>query len=91
MHTFEIPIKIGPSTPQKKESSSSSTKAKQKGLSQKEKEVLEYLKDDPAMRQIFLQKILDKADDSDDASSTASNPKNKIDDLYQDSQDPYDM
>jgi len=91
LHTFEIPVKIGPSTPQKKESSSSSTKAKQKGLSQKEKEVLEYLKDDPAMRQIFLQKILDKADDSDDASSTASNPKNKIDDLYQDSQDPYDM
>ena len=43
------------------------------------------------MRQIFLQKILEKADDSDDASSTTSNPKNKIDDLYQDSQDPYDM
>jgi len=43
------------------------------------------------MRQIFLQKILDKADHSDDASSTASKPKHKSDDLYQDSQDPYDM
>ena len=91
LHSFETKSSIGPSTPQKKESSSSSTKAKRKGLSQKEKEVLEYLKDDPAMRQIFLQKILDKADDSDDASSTASNHKNKPDDLYQDSQDPYDM
>lgn len=45
------------------------------------------------MRQVFLQKILDKQDDSDcdeDASSTASNIKPK-NDLYQDSQDPYDL
>ena len=42
------------------------------------------------MRQIFLQKILDKADNSDDeASSTASNVKQN--DMYQDSQDPYDL
>ena len=46
------------------------------------------------MRQIFLQKILDKADDSDkdDVSSTASNNDNKNnDDMYRDSQDPYDL
>ena len=83
---------IGPSTPIKKESPSLSTKAKNKGLTQKEKDVLEYLKDDPPMRQIFLQKILAKADDSEDdeASSTASNNARR-NDIYQDSQDPYDM
>ena len=94
LHAFEAKAQTGPSTPQKKESPSSSTKAKRKGLSHKEKEVLEYLKDDPPMRQIFLQKILDKANDSDidDVSSTASNNDNKNkDDIYQDSQDPYDM
>jgi len=83
---------VGPSTPIKKESPSLSTKAKHKGLTQKEKDVLEYLKDDPPMRQIFLQKILAKTDDSDDdeVSSTASNNARR-NDIYQDSQDPYDM
>ena len=91
LHTFEIMVQTGPSTPQKKkESPASSSRKKDKGLSQKEKDVLEFLKDDPAMRQIFLQKILDKANNSDDeVSSTASNVKQ--DDMYQDSQDPYDM
>jgi len=93
LHIFEAKSSIGPSSPQKKESPSSSTKTKRKGLSQKEKEVLEYLKDDPPMRQIFLQKILDKADDSDadEVSSTASNNDNKNNDMYQDSQDPYEL
>ena len=46
------------------------------------------------MRQIFLEKILDKADDldMDDVSSTASNNDNKNnDDMYRDWQEPYDM
>jgi hypothetical protein len=92
LHAFEAQTGVGPSTPQKKkESPDSSSRRKNKGLSQKEKDVLEFLKDDPAMRQIFLQKILDKANDSDDeVSSTASNVKQN-DDMYQDSQDPYDM
>ena len=85
LHSFEAKAHIGPSTPRKKESPSSSAKAKRKGLSQKEKEVLEYIKDDSPIRQIFLQKIVDKADDSDndDVSSTASNNDNKNkDDMY---------
>ena len=86
LHTFES--KVGPSTPVKKESPASS-KSRNKGLSQKEREVLEYLKDDPEMRQIFLQKILDKACSDDEASSTASNVQQN--DIYQDSQDPYDV
>jgi len=74
LHTFEAKVGIGPSTPQKKESPTTSTKARAKGLSQKEKDILEFLKDDPQMRQIFLQKILDKEADSDEdtASSAAS-------------------
>ena len=94
LHTCETKTSSGPSTAQKKESPSSSTKAKRKGLSQKKKEDLEYLKDDPPMRQIFLQKILDKGNDSDkdDVSSAASNNDNKNnDDMYQDSHDPYDL
>ena len=87
LHTFEA--QTGPSTPQKKKESPASS-SKNKGLSQKEKDVLEFLKDDPEMRKIFPQKILDKANDfDDDASSTASN--NKKHNMYQDSQDPYDM
>ena len=54
-----------PTTPIKREvkqerSSSSSTKSNARGLSQKERDLLEYLKDDPSMKQIVLQKILDK-------------------------------
>jgi len=48
LHLFEK-SQLAPPTPTKKESSSSSTKAKAKGLSQKERELLEYLKDDPNM------------------------------------------
>jgi len=40
---------MAPATPTKKESSSSSTKSKAKGLSQKECNLLEYSKDDPNM------------------------------------------
>jgi len=60
LHLFEKP-KVAPATPSKKEtSSSSSTKNKARGLSQKEKNLLDYLKDDPSMKQIVLQKILNK-------------------------------
>jgi len=57
LHTCETKTSIGPSTPQKKESPSSSTKAKRKGLSQKEKEVLEYLKDDPPCDKSFCKRF----------------------------------
>ena len=80
-----------PLTPSKKEvkteqSSSSSTKSKAKGLSQKERDLLEYLKDDPNMKQIILQKILDKQSNSDDetASSASSSSPQKFED-FQDS------
>jgi len=53
---FKKQSKIALATPTKKESSSSSTKSKTKGLSKKELDLLEYLKDDPNMRQIVLQK-----------------------------------
>jgi len=51
LHNLDLfeKTKLAPATPTKKESSSSSTKTKAKGLSQKEKELLEYLKDDPDM------------------------------------------
>jgi len=95
LHLFEKP-QFASTAPTKKEKSSlpsSKTKAKGKGLSQKEKDLLPYLKDDPDMKQIVLQKILDKQGDSDDddtvslaASSAPPNP----DDL-KDSQDPYKL
>jgi len=93
LHHFEKP-QIAPSTPTKKEKSSSSsskTKEKGKGLSQKEKDLLAYLTDDPDIKKIVLQKILDKqggSDDDDTVSSAASSASPKPDDL-QDSQDPY--
>jgi len=61
-------------------------------LSQKEKELLEFFKNDPDMRQAVLQKILDKKEDSDDdtmsfaASSFSPRPED-----FQDSQDPYEL
>lgn len=81
----------------KEDSPASSTKACDKGLSQKEREILEVLKEDPVMRQKFLQHILDKKDDSDDeptssAGSSTNKPiKSKRWADYEDSQDPYDM
>jgi len=93
LHLFEKSSKMAPVTPTKKEkSSSSSTKTKARGLSLKEKDLLEYLKDDPNMKQIVLQKILDKQGDSDDdtVSSAASSSPPKPEDL-QDSQDPYEL
>jgi len=76
----------------REKSSSSYTKTKAKGLSQKERDLLEYLRDDPSMKQIVLQKILDKQGDSNDetASSAASSSPPKSEDL-QDSQDPYEL
>jgi len=86
-----------PITPIKKESkqeksSSSSTKSKARGLSQKERDLLEYLKDDPSMKQIVLQKILDKQTNVDDdtvSSASSSSPPKPED--FQDSQDPYEL
>jgi len=77
---------------QTKKSSSSSTKSKARGLSQKERDLLEYLKDDPSMKQIVLQKILDKQANSDDdtVSSASSSAPPKPED-FQDSQDPYEL
>jgi len=78
---------MAPVTPTKKDkkekSSSSSSKTKTKGLSQKERDLLEYLKDDPGIKQIVLQKILDKQGDSDDdtVSPTASSTPPKPEDL----------
>jgi len=95
LHLFEK-SKLAPVTPTKKDkkekSSSSSLKTKAKGLSQKERDLLEYLKDDPSMKQIVLQKILDKQGDSNDdtVSLAASSSLPKPEDL-QDSQDPYDL
>jgi len=96
LHLF-VKAKVAPVTPTKKDvkrekSSSSSTKTKTKGLSQKERDLLEYLKDDPSMKQIVLQKILDKQGNLDDdtVSSAASSSPPKPEDL-QDSQDPYEL
>ena len=94
LHHFEKQSKIAPTTPTKKESSSSSTKSKTKGLTQKERDLLEYLKDDPTMRQIVLQKILYKKGDSDDdetVSLVASSSPKPGDPCLQDSQDPYEL
>ena len=78
---------MAPVTPTKKDkkekSSSSSSKTKTKGLSPKERDLLEYHKDDPNMKQIVPQKILDKQRDSDDGtvSSAASSIPPKPEDL----------
>ena len=48
------------------------------------------MKDDPAIRQIFLQKLLDNDVADDNSSSAESATKPIIEDL-QDSQDPYDI
>ena len=51
LYTFEKKKKVlGPSTPMKTNSPTTSTKARAKGLSQKENKILELLKDDPNMR-----------------------------------------
>jgi len=86
-----------PITPIKRESkqemsSSSSTKSKARRLSQKEHDLLDYLKDDPSMKQIVLQKILDKQTNVDDetvSSASSSSPPKPED--FQDSQDPYEL
>ena len=69
---------------------SSSTKSKSKGLTQKQRDILEVLKDDPAIRQIFLQNLHDNVVTDDNSSSAESTTKPRIEDL-QDSQDPYDL
>jgi len=94
LHLFEK-SKLAPPTPTKKESSSSSSKIKAKGLSQKERELLEYLKDDPNMRQVVSQKILDKQGDSDDdttvSSAVSSSSPKPGDPCLQNSQDPHEL
>ena len=69
---------------------SSSTKSKSKGLTLKQRDILGVLKDDPAIRQIFLQNLLDNDVAEDNSSSAESTTKPRIEDL-QDSQDPYDL
>jgi len=94
LHTFEAKARIGPSTPQKKESPTMSTKARAKGLSQKEKDILEFLKDDPQMRQFSFKKFWTKK-----LTQMMTLPvrllhlqsHNKKNDDYQDSQDPYEL
>jgi len=64
------------------------------GLTQKERDLLEYLKDDPTMRQVVLQKIMDKKGNSNDdetVSSAASSSPKPGDPCLQDSQDPYEL
>ena len=72
------------------EVSSSSTKSKSKGLTLKQRDILGVLKDDPAIRQIFLQNLLDNDVTDDNSSSAESATKPRIEDL-QDSQGPYDL
>jgi len=98
LHNYHLFDKTtAPLTPTKKEvkqdqSSSSSAKSKAKGLSQKERDLLEYLKDDPSMKQIVLQRILDKQGNAEEetASSASSSSPPKPED-FQDSQDPYEF
>jgi len=94
LQNFEKQFKLAPATPTKKESPSSSTKSKAKELSKEEQDLLEYLKNDPNMRQIVLQKILDRKGDSDDdetiTSAASSSPK-LGDPCFQDFQDPYEF
>ena len=68
----------------------SSTKSESKGLTQKQRGILEVLKDGPTMRQIFLEELLDNDGSNDNSSSTESATKPRIEDL-QDSQHCYDL
>ena len=91
IHSFDKKdTACGPSTATKTKVSSSSTKSKCKGLTQKQRDILEVLKDDPAIRQIFFEKLLDNDVADDNSSSAESATKPIIEDL-QDSQDPYDL
>ena len=72
------------------EVSNSSTKSISKGLTQKQRDILEVLKDDPAIKQIFLWKLLD-IDVTDDNSSWAESASKPRIEGSQDSQDPYDL
>ena len=61
-------------------------------LLQKERDLLKYLKDDPSMKQIVLQKILGKNTNSDDdtvSSASSSSPPKPED--FQDFQHPYEL
>ena len=60
------------------------------GFDTKTKSILEFLNDDPAMRQIFLQKRLDNDNSDDKSNSVESATGPRIKDL-QDSQGPYDL
>ena len=66
-------------------------KCSSKGLTQRQKDLLEALKDEPLLQKAYLQKLMNEdSTASDNASSPASTTKPKICDL-QDSQDPYDI
>ena len=91
MHSFfKKDVDRGPPSPTKMEVSSSSTKSKSKRLTQKQRDILDVLKDDPTIKQIFWQKLLDNDVTYDNSSSTESATKPRIEDL-KDSQHPYDL
>jgi len=70
--------------------SSTRCSSKTKVLTQKQKDLLEALKNEPSLRKAYLQKLIGKdSDASDRVISIASTTKSKSYDL-QDSQDPYD-
>ena len=70
--------------------SSSSTKSKSKEVTQKQGDILKVLKGDPAMRQVFLEKLLDNDDSDDNSSSAESTTKPRIEDL-EDFHDPHNL
>jgi len=62
------------------------------GLTQKQKDLLEALKDEPALQKAYLRKLMNDDNDSDDndkAISSASTTKPTCN--LQDSQDPYEF
>ena len=87
------PSSLAPPTPAKMETSfSTKGSSHSTGLSQQEKDPLKALKDEPALRKAYLQKLMNDDNDSDvsnKASSSASTTKPAYD--LQDSQDPYEF
>jgi len=90
--TPKQPFSHAPSTPTKMETSSNSKgSSHSNGLTQRQKDLLEALIDEPAVRKAYLQKLMndDNASDvSDKGSSSASTIKPTC--HLQDSQDPYE-
>ena len=79
-------------TPSKMETSSSTKRSSHSsGLTQRQKDLLEALNEEPVLRKVYLQKFMAEdhtSDHSDKAGSSASTTKSA--DELQDSQDPYE-